>query len=252
MQETDEVENTFDLADGRHGYRLGGKLLRMKVAESSSRVPADVYVVETAEQARLITDPVSVRFFKPFLAAKKTMAEVAEELGCPLSTLYYRVRRFVEAGLLIVVEERKRKGRAMKVYSSPKPKVFVPFVLTPHATLEEGLAEQLMPVWQTVQAGLAQTYGHERAQGRKLFRDEHGVVLTSFNTFPDGREGFASLPTTNAFYSDLSLWLTQQEALDLHGRLLALFREVYSASQKHEADDATKPYLFQAALISTE
>ena len=207
--------------------------------------------METQEQARLLTDPASVKFFKPFLAATRSMGEVAAELGCPINTLHYRVTRFLEAGLLAVVKEQKRKGRAVKHYRSVGNSVFVPFLLTPYATLQEGIAEQLRPVWRDIQAGLADLYSRQEAQGRKLYRDERGVVLTSLNAAPGDVGGFESLPDTDTFYSDLSLALTKEEATALNKRLLALFLETYEATAARKGGEV-KYYLFQAALVPQE
>ena len=215
-------------------------------AENSSSVPEDMFVVHTVTQAKLLTNPEAVKFFKPFLAADKTMSDVAQELGCSISTLHYRVKQFINAGLLIVVREKARAGRAVKVYRSVKDRVFVPFSLTPYATLEESFSEQLRPVWQEIESQLAKCHAHNVTQGRKLVRDEHGVVLTTLNASLTDDD--SETTEEDNFYSDVSLLLTKQQAISVAETLRTLMHEMYQANQQRQRDDLNM-YMFQTAFV---
>lgn len=130
-------------------------------------------------QARLLTDPRSKAFFKPFLVRERSVTEAARLLGCPLNTMLYRVGTLVRAGLLRVVREERRAGRAVKVYRSVHDAYFVPFALTLYATLEERLEVQAAPIF----ANLI------RAYAAALHRsDRYGNHLVALLPLEDARE----------------------------------------------------------------
>ncbi len=66
---------------------------------------------------------------------EQTLSEAGQELGLKLPQLAYHVDKFIKLGLLEVVREVPRKGRAVKVYRSTAAEFFVPFHLTPSETL---------------------------------------------------------------------------------------------------------------------
>jgi hypothetical protein len=106
-----------------------------------------------------LSDPESFRYFEPFIARDRTVKEAAEAVGCNLDTMLYRVRKFLNAGLLKVTRVEKRAGRPIKHYRSTSEAFFVPFEVTPYAELEERL-EALM------RARLSQLPVAERLSGK--------------------------------------------------------------------------------------
>ena len=125
------------------------------------------------QASRLILDPDEFHFFEPFLARELTISEAAATLGCRPNSLLARVRRMVACGLLEIVREVPRAGRAIKVYRSVAEVFFVPLSRSPVA--EYG-------VWARSRARLLQT-GVQYAQsqptrvgGDRIYRDGHGVV----------------------------------------------------------------------------
>lgn len=105
----------------------------------SGSVPGPVHTVTDPRLAALLTDPVARRFYEPFLARTLSVSAAAQEVGCSLDAMLYRVRVFVRAGLLRVAEERPRKGRAIKLYQTVFPAYFVPHRVTPFTTVEDRL-----------------------------------------------------------------------------------------------------------------
>jgi DNA-binding Lrp family transcriptional regulator len=73
----------------------------------------------------------------PFFEGPISVAEAAERLGLPFQTVYYIVRRAAGFGILVVAEELRRAGRAVKRYQTAGEGLFVPFAATDAATLEE-------------------------------------------------------------------------------------------------------------------
>lgn len=212
-----------------------------------------VHVVTDPEQARLLTDPRSVRYFKPFLGESKTQSQAAAELGAKLGTVHYRVGTFLQAGLLEAVRVQKRAGRAIKHYRSIRPEVFIPFALTPYATLEESLGEQLAPVWKSILRGLARSYHDQGLIGRKIARDDQGVVLTSPSTHPD-RDLVQEALGSDALYTDVGLLLSDREAGELRQQITELYTDVYTRAAQSQFDDNVrrKVYLFQIAILPYE
>ena len=77
--------------------------------EDFARPPAAAFVtVSDPEQARLLTDPLSLRFFEPFLAREKSASQAAAELGVRLDTLLYRLRVLERAQKTL---RRRAEGR---------------------------------------------------------------------------------------------------------------------------------------------
>lgn len=143
---------------------------------SASPPPETFFVVEDVQQARLLSDPRSVRFFEPFLGRERTVSQAADEVGVSLDTMLYRVRRLLAAGLLRVVREESRPGRAIKVYRSTSDAYFVPFHSTPYADLAERLREELGPFLNESSDLLARLLTRLGVEGRRIFRTAEGEV----------------------------------------------------------------------------
>lgn len=179
--------------------------------------PGAFHRVADPTQARLLTDPRSKAFFKPFLARERSVAEAARLLGCPLNTMIYRVGTFVRAGLLRVVREDKRPGRAVRVYRSVHDAYFVPFALTPYATLEERLEVQAAPIFANLIQAYAAALRRSDRYGHHLFVGGDGAVWTT-DLLPDLDPG--GQPTV---YSDATPCLRLEDARVLGHDLQTLF-----------------------------
>ena len=81
----------------------------MKRKDSGRSPPDDALEVTDPAQVRLLTDPVSKAYFKPFLGQALSVSEAAEVHGCSLNAMLYRVRTFLDAGLLEIIRTQKRK-----------------------------------------------------------------------------------------------------------------------------------------------
>ena len=143
----------------------------MKDPQSSS-----VQTVHDPEAAAILTSLDEMRFLAPFLARDRTVAAVALETGEKANTVFVRVRRFLRLGLLRVVSERPRAGRAVKVYRSSADAYFVPKAL---AGSVEGSGERWMDYWDRLFARALSDAFSEDPLGVRIYRDEHGVFSTS-------------------------------------------------------------------------
>ena len=153
----------------------------MKGQESPS-----ILRVENAEAAAVLTNPHTLRQLEPFLARDLTVKEAAAETGEKPNTVLSRVRRFLRLGLLEVVREEPRQGRAVKVYRSAADGFFVPFEATSAESLEAALAER-DAYWQdllrrnVVRARLekVETYG------TRIYRDPRGRLQVQMAVTPE-------------------------------------------------------------------
>jgi hypothetical protein len=132
--------------------------------------------IKDPEQAKLLTDPESFRYFGPFLARDCTVSQAAKEVGCNVDMMLYRVKTFVEAGLLKVVATEHRRGRPIKVYRSSADAYFVLFAATPFEDFESSIKLQNQKDGEIIARGLAKAIRELERDGRHIFRDPHGEV----------------------------------------------------------------------------
>lgn len=198
------------------------------------------HTVTDPEQARLLTEPVSKEFFKPFLAHERSAAEAAEMLKAGLNTTLYRIKTLLRAGLLEVTRERPRKGRAVKLYRSVHDAYFVPFHVTPYATLEERLWVQARPIFADLVGAYAAALRDNERYGHHVFIGDNGAVWTS-DRLPELTP--AGLPLT---YSDMSVWLLDEDARSVGQGLQELFGRALSVGA---AGDNKRLYTCMVALL---
>ena len=219
---------------------------------NSGRPPASAFcVVRDAGQARLLSDPQSFRYFDPFIAQTRTVTAAAEEVGCALDTMLYRVKVFLKARLLRVVQEERRAGRPIKHYRSSCDAYFVPFEATPYAGLEERIfemreanGEQIVPAM----ARLLRAFGWE---GQRIYRHPDGAVwresaLDAEVNVPDVSD--PRLPIGRQFFSEL--YLLDDEARALQRELYEVW-ERYKGREKR-VDAAHKEYALEVSFLKLE
>ena len=135
---------------------------------------AEVY---TEAAAQTLIDPKKRRYLEPFMDNEMSASRAAELLGVKLTAMLYQLKRLQALGLLELIEERSRRGKAMKIYRATASKFFVPFELTQAESLTKLLTElegdlQRYFVQNIIWAGstLAENWGF------MVYRTEKGVV----------------------------------------------------------------------------
>lgn len=201
------------------------------------------HTVTDAGQARLLTEPKSKAFFTPFLARERSASEAATFMGCSLNTTLYRIKTLLRAGLIHVIGERPRKGRTVKVYRSVHDAYFVPFRMTPYATLEERLEVQAEPIF----AGLIRAYAAALRQnqryGHHIFIGEDGAVWTS-DLLPE-----LSPAGEPVIYSDMTVRLRGEDARALGQELRDLYERAVRLGMQASGDGAAQNYLSMVVLL---
>lgn len=70
----------------------------------------DILKINDLEQLKLLSDPLKLGLVQAFAEEERTVAEAAEMLGEPLTKLYRHVDALLDAGLVEVTGERKKRG----------------------------------------------------------------------------------------------------------------------------------------------
>lgn len=201
-------------------------------------------VIDDPEQARLLSDPTAFRYFEPFLARESTVSRAAEVVGCGVDTMLYRVRKFCQAGLLRVSRSEKRAGRPIKHYRSTADAYFVPLSVTPFATVEERLANQMRPFNEEVVAGMAHLIRESGREGRRIYRGPDGEVWTGSARDVDSPFYLDDPDMPAAFDVSARLRLDSESAKSLQHELRSLFERY-----KEVSVDGKREYLLQIALL---
>ncbi len=92
--------------------------------------------------AAVFTQSPARRVLLQFAQQPRSVAEVAASVGMDLKQLHHSVTRLCRLGLLAVVEERSRAGRAVKYYQCTGSSYFIPSVVAPRH-FSRGLAQEL-------------------------------------------------------------------------------------------------------------
>jgi len=77
---------------------------------------SDVFKIQSLEQIRLLSDPLKLQLLLAFAEGDKTTKQVAAELGEKITKMYRHVDALHDAGLLIVVEEKQKRGTIERTF----------------------------------------------------------------------------------------------------------------------------------------
>ena len=215
------------------------------------------HTVQDERQAKLLSEQSSFRYFAPFLAKTCTVSLAAKELGCNLDTMFYRVKTFLDAGLLGVVQVEKRAGRSIKHYRSTHDAYYVPSGITSFTDFEEELRQALRTYEGVVVRALARTARTLNRRGRRIFRDESGEVGSHTASDEAHTIDYGLLPqlphsaefagcALAELFTD-TLMLTDEEAKTLLSHLYQL-----RLDNKFEAVPSREPYLLRVVMVPLE
>ena len=176
--------------------------------------------IHNPEAAAVLTDPATLDQLEPFIGRASSISEAAQQTGAKSNTLYHWVKRWEKLGLIEVVDETPRNGRAIKRYRAVADTFFVPFDVSPFPTLEDILAT-LDKQWelrlrkQVVRARqkVTETWGYTvscNSEGAlQVASAKEGAEVDFLET---------DAPAVLSCWCD-SLYLTDEEAKDLQRQL---------------------------------
>lgn len=76
----------------------------------------ETYRVGDLEQVRLLADPLKLRLIQVFAEGPRTVSDVAQELGENVTRLYRHVDALLDAGLVEIVREEKKRGAVERTF----------------------------------------------------------------------------------------------------------------------------------------
>ena len=76
----------------------------------------EVHTIKDLEHMRLLTDPLKLRLIQAFAEKGRTTKQVAAELGESVTKLYRHVDALHEAGLLVIEEEKQKRGTIERTF----------------------------------------------------------------------------------------------------------------------------------------
>ena len=231
--------------------------------QNSGRPPAEAfYTVSDPEQARLLSNRESFRFFEPFVARELSATGAAAEVSCKLDTMLYRIKTFLKAGLLKVSRLEKRAGRPIKHYRSVFDAYFVPFEVTPYAELEERLREHHRAQEAVILPATAKLLRESGLEGYEFYRHSESRTVWSnsasrtgelsdllklfFNPHDAALVASYQGPLGGDFSSQL--YLTDDEAKVLLLKFYELRTDLYA----QQPSPGKKPYFLSITFLPTE
>lgn len=78
----------------------------------------ETYRVTDLEQVRLLADPLKLRIIQSLAESPKTTRDVASQLGENLTRLYRHVDALLDAGLIEITSERKKRGTVERTFQA--------------------------------------------------------------------------------------------------------------------------------------
>lgn len=200
-------------------------------------------VIGDPAAADLLVNPYTLRQLEPFLGREATVSEAARDSGDKPNTVLARLRRFTKLGLVAVVREQKRAGRAIKVYRSTADVFFVPFEATRAETLEALMAERDGYYERLLRRGVVRARSESVGSwGTRVYRDARGRLQLQMALTPG--ENLTLLdpgqPAVLSAWRD-SVYLDYPDAK-------ALQRELFALLERYQQKEGAQRYIVRLGL----
>lgn len=177
----------------------------------------DVMVVRSLAAVDLLLNVQAARHLAPFMRTEQSLGSAAAELDRPPSSVAYWVGRLVQAGLLIVVREQARAGKAIPFYRAAADEFQVPFDAMPAGTTEEFLHGARKMMVSEFATAVERAARHHFKDGITVSGHPQRGMAINFIEPKDG----ATSPVTE-WWGNVSL--TKAEAKELQDEMEALIR----------------------------
>lgn len=200
-------------------------------------------VISDPAAADALVNPYTLRQLEPFLGREATVSEAARDSGDKPNTVLARLRRFKRLGLVAVVREQKRAGRAIKVYRSVADVFFVPFEATRAETLEALMAERDGYYERLLRRGVVRARSESVGSwGTRIYRDARGRLQLQMALTPG--ENLTLLdpgqPAVLSAWRD-SVYLDYPDAK-------ALQRELFALLERYQQKEGAQRYIVRLGL----
>jgi hypothetical protein len=228
-----------------------GKLLKMQQMILGS-FDGEWFEVQTQEQARLLTDPVARQLLEPFIGFERTVTQAAQQIGCSVQRLLYRIEQFKQAGLLLETRQERRSGRPIRHYRAVADGFQIPFAFTPFADVEAMIAKQHAPFDRLRNRASARQSIQRGFDGRVLYRDVISGELNSESAMPTDempRNAHSGTPSNDV---NLIVRLSTGQARAFAHEFNDLIERLQKANQPEARGQAFLVYLGMQPLVPGE
>ena len=201
-------------------------------------------IVTDPKSATILRDPKQLSFIAPFLGNACTIGEVARKLDGEPSTMYRRVQRYIELGLLELAFEKQRSGKTTKFYQTSAEAFFIPNHVVKNSAVKK---INWYSYWERVLSSSVE-YGVNEATenwGTEIFRNEEGLLKISAARSPGKLIDFLNKDEPallNAFHD--TFYLDFEDAKEMQ-------RELYTVWQKYMGKRGAQRYIVRLALVPT-
>ncbi len=206
----------------------------MTVPLNAFLTPKPAIVTNPAQVAALL-ESVNQEILGALLKQPLSASELAKTLERPLKAVLYRLETLLEVHLVRVLEERKRGGRPIKVFTVCSSTGWrFPFALTPAATLSELLERDFLPRLGTIVKSAAERIRDE--MWFYLWPHPEFKTVSFEMRLPDQTRFLELMQDTTLGIA--TLHLSELEAIKLNLEL----RERYFQLLRKHTDPSLKPY----------
>lgn len=204
--------------------------------------------MEREDQAAILANPKSRRYFEPFLGRENSVASASRELNCSVETMTYRTKTFLQADLLKVVHDQKRRGRSIKHYRAVADVFFLPFVNMGQADVRETLQMQYSNRLEPLVAGIARVVDKSQTTGQYFYCDPEGEVWLSGSPPEKQPQSVSEMATALDAFGELHL--TKEQATQLKQELSTLVDRYLELSKSKQKE--TQHFGYGLLLASLE
>ena len=111
----------------------------------SQKLTQQELIVEDLDAGKILLSRYQRQFIRPFLSQECSLGEAAKLLGVKTNTMYYYVKKLLNANLIEQAREETVKGRNIVFYRAVSDTFLVPFSGTAYTTFSELLYEIANP-----------------------------------------------------------------------------------------------------------
>jgi len=196
----------------------------------------DLIFIEHPDLVKLLMDTEQLQWLEPFFENEVILSDYAQEHDIKMTTLLYRVNKYVDYGILEVVREEARNGKAIKLYKVTAKTLFVPFSASKSMDFSEFFAEFSQREEGLFLKAFGQSLDNQVPNiGMRIMRGEGGKV-TAVVTSGDSPTEQIDILTPDApaiMFASGKLRLDFETAKALQHDMLALFQK-YRVLEKED------------------
>lgn len=195
---------------------------------------ASLLVISNSEAADALLETETTELLRPFMKDALTVKEASEQLGVPFMKLHYRIKKFVDVGLLEAVSSFMHKGRERHRYRATAKRFFVPFAQTQAYDLKSFLRKQdaqwYEPMLSSYVTCLEQSALNLETFGVSISIDKNNLFKFSCSDNPEIDTKKLSGTSEAIMMWDTSFYLNQDEVQMMQKELKDVF-DKYRAKQ---------------------